>query len=77
MFVCLFVCLIVCLCVCCNGFDVVMSSYHEATLDKDIIATTWEDDNTTLGASRELRFLKPVALPGLTHARAKKVSVCS
>lgn len=52
---------------------ITVCSYHEATLDKDISSTPWEDDSTAFGASRELRFMKPVNLPGLTHARAKKV----
>lgn len=55
------------------GYILTRGRYHEATMDKDISSTPWEDDSTAFGASRELRFMKPVNIPGLTHARAKKV----
>lgn len=49
--------------------------YHEENGDKEIVVTPWEDDSTALGSGREIRFLKPVAIPGMPYARAKKVSL--
>eukprot|EP00604_Paraphysomonas_vestita_P002774 CAMPEP_0174820784 /NCGR_PEP_ID=MMETSP1107-20130205/4821_1 /TAXON_ID=36770 /ORGANISM="Paraphysomonas vestita, Strain GFlagA" /LENGTH=445 /DNA_ID=CAMNT_0016036771 /DNA_START=318 /DNA_END=1652 /DNA_ORIENTATION=+ len=47
--------------------------YHEDNGDKEIVVTPWEDDSTALGSAREIRFLKPVAIPGMPYARAKKI----
>jgi hypothetical protein len=37
------------------------------------VSTPWEDDSTGLGSGREIRFMKPVAVPGMPFARAKKI----
>jgi hypothetical protein len=50
-----------------------LGRYHTDSGDKEVLATSWEDDSTALGSGREIRFMKPVAVPGLPFARAKKV----
>jgi hypothetical protein len=41
--------------------------------DENIDSSGWSEEATSLGHAREIRFLKPVNLPGLVSTRAKKV----
>lgn len=50
-----------------------LGRYHEDSGDKEVVSTPWEDDSTGLGSGREIRFMKPVAVPGMPFARAKKI----
>jgi hypothetical protein len=47
--------------------------YHTMMKDENIQVTPWSPQSTSLGHAREIRFLKPVNLPGLVSTRAKKV----
>ncbi len=49
-------------------------SYHQLMKDENIESSGWSDAGTSLGNAREIKFLKPVNLPGLASTRAKKVS---
>lgn len=51
--------------------------YHKMMKDENIEVTPWSSQSTSLGHAREIRFLKPVNLPGLASTRAKKVLSCA
>lgn len=51
--------------------------YHRMMKDENIQVTPWSGESTSLGHAREIRFLKPVNLPGLVSTRAKKVLTCT
>jgi len=44
--------------------------YQSETGDKDVEATRWADSDSSLGWTRDMRFLKPVAVPAMPFARA-------
>lgn len=44
--------------------------YQSETGDKDVEATRWADSDSSLGCTRDMRFLKPVAIPAMPFARA-------
>ena len=44
--------------------------------DENIDSSGWSEEATSLGHAREIKFLKPVNLPGLVSTRAKKVLLC-
>jgi hypothetical protein len=41
--------------------------------DENIDPSGWSEEATSFGHAREIKFLKPVNLPGLASTRAKKV----
>lgn len=41
--------------------------------DENLDPSGWSEEATSLGHAREIKFLKPVNLPGLASTRAKKV----
>lgn len=47
--------------------------YHEMVKDTNVVMTSWEPMTQSLGSGRELRFFKPVNLPGLASTRGVKV----
>jgi hypothetical protein len=51
-------------------------SYHESVGDIDVVSTTWSENVANIGCSREIKFLKPVNLPGLKSTRASKIQRC-
>lgn len=44
--------------------------YQSETGDKDVETTRWADSDSSLGWTRDMRFLKPVAVPAMPFARA-------
>ncbi len=49
------------------------SRYHEAVKDTNLVATPWSELSSSLGHCREIKFFKPVNLPGLASTRGVKV----
>ena len=50
--------------------------YLEETKDREINITPWTGDpNGSIGACREIRFIRPVNMLGCPHTRAVKVSL--
>eukprot|EP01034_Spumella_vulgaris_P021515 gene21515-27550_t len=47
--------------------------YHEAVKDTNLAATPWSELSSSLGHCREIKFFKPVNLPGLASTRGVKV----
>jgi hypothetical protein len=47
--------------------------YQAETGDKDVECTSWVDSSSSLGCTRDMRFLKPVAIPAMPFARALMV----
>jgi hypothetical protein len=48
-------------------------AYHEQCKDTNVVVTCWEPMSENLGSGREIRFFKPVNLPGLASTRGVKV----
>ena len=44
--------------------------YQSETGDKDVETTEWKESSSTFGYTRDMRFLKPVAVPAKPYARA-------
>jgi hypothetical protein len=47
--------------------------YHEAVKDTNLVETPWSELSSSLGHCREIKFFKPVNLPGLASTRGVKV----
>eukprot|EP01039_Chlorochromonas_danica_P010075 gene10075-11151_t len=47
--------------------------YHESVKDTKVVMTSWSEPSPGLGVGREIRFFKPVNLPGLASTRGVKV----
>lgn len=48
-------------------------AYHESVKDTNLVITPWEAMAQNMGYGREMRFFKPVNLPGLASTRGVKV----
>ena len=47
--------------------------YHESVKDSDVVLSPWDTMSPTLGSTREMKFFKPVNLPGLASTRGVKL----
>lgn len=47
--------------------------YHESVKDTNVVMTPWGEPAPGLGVGREIKFFKPVNLPGLASTRGVKV----
>jgi len=47
--------------------------YHESVKDSDVVLSPWDAMSPTLGSTREMKFFKPVNLPGLASTRGVKL----
>jgi len=47
--------------------------YHESVKDTNLNASLWEENPTALSFGREIKFFKPVNLPGLASTRGVKI----
>lgn len=47
--------------------------YHESVKDTNLVMTQWGEPAPGLGVGREIKFFKPVNLPGLASTRGVKV----
>ena len=60
-----------------EGAEYSYSKYHEKVGDTNVQASPWTGDmSSNLGAGREIKFFKPVNLPGLKSTRGVKVQKC-
>lgn len=59
-----------------DNAPVSIKKYHEMVKDTNLVLSPWEALSQSLGAGRELRFFKPVNLPGLASTRGIKVQRC-
>lgn len=53
-----------------------IKKYHEMVKDTNLVLSPWEKLSESLGVGREMRFFKPVNLPGLASTRGIKVQRC-
>jgi hypothetical protein len=47
--------------------------YHESVKDTNLSVSSWEELSSSLGFGRDLKFFKPVNLPGLASTRGVKI----
>jgi len=47
--------------------------YHESVKDSNLSVSAWEELSSSLGFGRDLKFFKPVNLPGLASTRGVKI----
>jgi hypothetical protein len=47
--------------------------YHESVKDTNLVASSWEEIPAALSYGREIKFFKPVNLPGLASTRGVKI----
>lgn len=47
--------------------------YHETVKDTNLNASPWEENAAALSFNREIKFFKPVNLPGLASTRGVKI----
>lgn len=56
-----------------DGAPYSWKKYHESVNDTNLAETPWSELSSALGKGRELKFFKPVNLPGLKCTRGTKV----
>lgn len=59
-----------------NNAPMSILKYHQMVKDTNLTLSQWETMSQSLGMGRELRFFKPVNLPGLASTRGIKVQRC-
>ncbi|RYH23415.1 DUF4782 domain-containing protein [archaeon] len=47
--------------------------YHESVKDTNVVMSAWSEPSPGLGTGREMKFFKPVNLPGLASTRGVKI----
>ena len=47
--------------------------YHESVKDNSLVMSSWTVMPSSLGSGREIKFFKPVNLPGLASTRGVKL----
>ncbi len=47
--------------------------YHESVKDTNLVVSSWSTMSTEMGSGREIKFFKPVNLPGLASTRGVKL----
>ena len=50
-----------------------IKKYHESVKDTNLVLSAWTELSPVLGQGREMKFFKPVNLPGLASTRGVKV----
>lgn len=56
-----------------DGAPYSIRRYHESVKDTNLVLSAWAELSPVLGQGREMRFFKPVNLPGLASTRGVKV----
>ena len=49
------------------------SRYHESVKDTNLVTSPWSELTSALGQGRDIKFFKPVNLPGLASTRGVKI----